>query len=307
MARTTIAVLGAGAMVSYFGWRLAESGQDVVLIDVDEARLASLMQGGIRIEDDAGDRRVELGAAQAAALRAPVDLVVVFTKGMHTAAAIASARHLIGPETWVLTLQNGLGNPERIAAVVPPARIAIGMTEIPADLVGPTHVRSHGGGVTRLWSMDGKRSERVEAIAAMLESAGFACTAGPGIETDIWEKAAFNAALNAMATIARLPVGGLDTDDGRALIAAIVDEAAAVAAASKVSVDPARILAKIGFALANHRTHQPSMLQDVLAGRPTEIASINGAIVEAAARAGIATPVNRTLLALVRLIERTDA
>ena len=110
-----------------------------------------------------------------------------------------------------------------------------------------------------------------------------------------------------MAAITRLAVGGLDTPDGRALIAAVVDETVAAAAASRVEVDRARIMTKIAFALANHRGHQPSMLQDVLAGRATEIASINGAIVDAAAAAGLAAPVNRTLVHLVQLIEQAPA
>jgi 2-dehydropantoate 2-reductase len=299
----TIAVLGAGAMGSYFGGKLALHGAQVVLIDVDVPRLHEIARDGLRIEDDHGDRRVALRTSLAAALREPVELVIVFTKGMHTAAAIESMRHLIGPETWALTLQNGLGNPETIAAVVPQARIAIGMTDLPADLAGPTHVRSHGSGTIRLWSMDDRPSERLDAIAALFDAAGLRCTAGPGIATDIWEKAAFNAALNALAAISCRPVGGLDNAPGRAIVSAVIDEAVAAAAASLVTVERTRILAKIAFALAHHRDHQPSMLQDVLAGRPTEIEFINGAIVRAAERAGLAAAVNQTLLRLVRLLE----
>lgn len=301
----TIAVLGAGAMGSYFGGRLALHGAPVVLIDVDETRLAVIARDGLRIEDDHVDRRVALRTSRAADFREPVELVIVFTKGMHTAAAIESVRHLIGETTWALTLQNGLGNPEMIADVVPQERIAIGVTDLPADLAGPAHVRSHGSGTIRLWSMDNRPSERLGGIAALLDAAGLRCTAGPGIATDIWEKAAFNAALNALAAIVRRPVGGIDNEQGRFIATAVVDEAvaAAAAAASGVAVERAHILAKIEFALASHRGHQPSMLQDVLAGRPTEIELINGAIVRAATRAGLAAPVNQTLVRLVRLIE----
>jgi 2-dehydropantoate 2-reductase len=299
----TIAVLGAGAMGSYFGGKLALHGAPVVLIDIDAARLYEIARDGLRIEDDHGDRRIALRTSRAADCREPVELVIIFTKGMHTAAAIDSVRHLIGPETWALTLQNGLGNPETIAAAVPPARIAIGVTDLPADLAGPTHVRSHGSGTIRLWSMDGKPSARLGAIAARLDAAGLRCTASPGIATDIWEKAAFNAALNGLAALVRRPVGGLDNAQGRGIATAVVDEAVAAAAASGVAVERARILAKLDFALAHHRDHQPSMLQDVLAGRPTEIEFINGAIARAAERAGLAAPVNQTLRRLVRLLE----
>jgi 2-dehydropantoate 2-reductase len=299
----TIAVLGAGAMGSYFGGRLALHGAPVVLIDVDAAKLAAIARDGLRIEDDHGDHRVALRTALAAELREPVELVIVFTKGMHTEAAIDSVRHLIDDETWALTLQNGLGNPETIAAVVPRERVAIGMTDVPADLAGLAHVRSHGRGTIRLWSMDGEDSAALRAIETLLSGAGFDCAGTREIATDIWEKAAFNAALNALAAIVRRPVGGLDNEHGRGVAVAVVDEAVAAAAASGVAVERPRILAKIEFALAHHRGHQPSMLQDVLAGRPTEIDFINGAIVRAAASAGLAAPVNQTLVRLVRLLE----
>ena len=299
----TIAVLGAGAMGSYFGGRLALAGASVVLIDVDDVRMATIARDGLRLSDDSGEHRVALRTARAAELREPVELVIVFTKGLHTAAAIQSARHLVGATTWALTLQNGLGNPEAIASVVPPARIAMGVTDLPADLEGPTHVRSHGAGTVRLWSMDGADSPALRAIAARLAGAGLDCRASPGIATDIWEKAAFNAALNALAAITRLPVGGLDNPHGRAIATAVVDETVAAAAASGVALERARVLDKIAFALGHHRSHQPSMLQDVLAGRPTEIDTINGAILRAAERAGLDAPVNRTLLHIVRLIE----
>jgi 2-dehydropantoate 2-reductase len=181
----TIAVVGTGAMGSYFGGRLAEHGAPVVLIDVNSERLAAVARDGLRIADHAGDRRVALRTARAAELSAPVDLVIVFTKGMDTGAAIASVRHLIGAATWALSLQNGLGNAETIGTVVPADRIAIGVTDIPADLEGPAHVRSPGRGTTRLWSMDGRHADRVLEIAARLDAAGLSCSAAPGIATDI--------------------------------------------------------------------------------------------------------------------------
>ncbi|WP_203156849.1 ketopantoate reductase family protein [Methylobacterium aquaticum] len=150
-----VAVLGAGAMGGYFAGRIAEQGGTVVLIDVDEARLSALTREGLRIEDHAGDRRVPIAAAKAADLTREVDLILVFTKGMHTRAAVESVRHLAGRHTWFLTLQNGLGNPEQIASLFPDNPVALGVTDVPSDLVGPTHVRSHGAGSVRLFSADG--------------------------------------------------------------------------------------------------------------------------------------------------------
>jgi 2-dehydropantoate 2-reductase len=302
----TIAVLGAGALGSYIGGRLAEQGAPVVLIGRDAARLAAIARDGIRIEDDRGDRRVRVRAARATELGEPVGLIIVLTKAIDTAAAIESMRHLIGPDTWAVTLQNGIGNGETIAAVVPPARVAIGMTDIPAGLQGPAHVRSPGRGTIRLWSMDGADSAALRAIETLLAGAGFNCAATQKIATDIWEKVAFNGALNALGAITRRANGELDNPDGRAIAHAVVDEAVAAVTALGVTVDHARILAKIDGALTQHRAHKGSMLQDVLAGRPTEIEFINGAIVRAAERAGLAAPVNQTLVRLMHLIERGE-
>ena len=164
-------------------------------------------------------------------------------------------------------------------------------------------MRSPGRGTIRFWSMDGEDSAALRSIETLLDGAGFDCVASRDIATDIWEKCAFNGALNALGAITRRPNGGLDNPDGRAIAEAVVDEAVAAAAALGVPVKQARILAKIDNAVTHHRAHKGSMLQDVLAGRPTEIDHINGAIVRAADAAGLAAPVNRTLVHLMRLIQ----
>jgi 2-dehydropantoate 2-reductase len=299
----SIAVVGAGAMGGYFAGRIAEHGGSVVLVDVDQARLDAIAHHGLRLEDDSGNRVVAVPTARAAQLSRPVDLVIVFTKGMHTSAAVESVRHIVADHTWFLTLQNGLGNPEQIAALFPGHPVAMGATDIPADLAGQAHVRSHGAGSVWLWSLGGVRPEPLEPIRSLLAGAGIDCTIEPHIWTAVWEKASFNAAMNAVSALTRVPVGGLDTPDGRALIQQVVAEAVATATALGINVDKARILAKIDFALAHHRTHEPSMLQDLRAGRETEIETINGAIARAAEQHGVAAPLNLTLTRLVRLAQ----
>jgi 2-dehydropantoate 2-reductase len=123
----------------------------------------------------------------------------------------------------------------------------------------------------------------------------------PQVRAAVWEKVAFNAALNALATITGKPVGGLDCAEGRRIALAVVEETMATAQAH--GVPSTALLAKIEHALAHHRGHKPSMLQDRLAGRATEIRSINGAIVALADQAGVPVPVTRTLADLVRMGE----
>jgi 2-dehydropantoate 2-reductase len=300
-----IAILGAGAMGSLFGGLLAEAGHDVTLLDIDEAHLEAIRRDGLRLATDSGERVVtKLRALRPEAAERAPELLIVFTKTMHTEAALDAARALIGPHTSVLSLQNGLGNVERLARSVPRERIMVGITTWPADKPSAGRVSSHGSGMTRLMSADGEARASVTRTVAALNSAGLACSADPDVWVTIWEKVAFNAALNSLCAVTQCTVGELsNVPDGPELALKIVAEVAAVARASGVAVDEAHMVENVQHALANHRSHRPSMLQDVLAGRRTEIEAINGAVVEAARAVPMAAPCTETLLQLVRLVD----
>lgn len=299
-----IAVIGAGAMGSLFGGRLARAGHEVRLVDVNQAHIAAINSRGLRLDDDDGTHIVAaIEAGKADTFHGTADLLLVFTKGQHTQEALRSAAHLAGPATWALTLQNGLGTGERVAAALPETPVAIGMTDVPADLKGPGHVSSHGQGHVRFWSLTGRPDDAIARIEAALGKAGFAVHADPDVATAIWEKVIFNTVMNPVAALTRQSVGGMaGHPDGRPLAAAILNEAFAVARACGVPVDEARVRGIIDRAYREHGPHQPSMLQDVLAGRTTEIDSIAGQLAEKGAAHGVATPVLETLTRLVRMI-----
>ncbi|MCA8037831.1 2-dehydropantoate 2-reductase [Burkholderia arboris] len=308
-----IAILGAGAMGSLFGGRLAESGEAVTLIDVNDAHLEAIRRDGLRIDDDRGERRIRtLHAMRPEAANAdaadtpdtPFDLLIVFTKSLHTRAALDGVRALLTPDTFVLTLQNGLGNVETVNAFVPIERILVGVTTWPADAAGPAHVRSHGAGTVRMMTADGAARPFAAAVADALSRAGLACTLDADVWAAIWEKVAFNAALNTVCAATGCTVDQLGHHhDGPRLALAIAAETAAVARAKGIAVDGARIARNVEHAIRDHRGHRPSMLQDVLAGRRTEIDAISGKVVAAARETGVAVPHAETLLALVRLID----
>jgi len=301
-----VMVLGAGAMGSLFGARLALAGNDVVLVDVWREYVEAINRAGLRFDAVDGTHTVPLRAAQAADLPDDVrpDPLIVFTKTLHTEGALASVRRCIGPETWLLTLQNGLGNTDVAAQFVPPERVMVGVTNYPSDLRGPGSVASHGSGYVRIAGLGGDDGAPQQAIAALLRDAGFDCVLDRGVERAIWEKVAFNAALNSLAAVTRLTVGGVgSTPAGHNLARRIVGEVCAVARVRGIAVDEAATWASVERAFAEHGNHQPAMLQDVLAGRKTEIESINGAVVRAASEAGVAVPVTETLCQLVRMIQ----
>jgi 2-dehydropantoate 2-reductase len=305
--RMKIVVVGSGAMGGLFGGLLAEAGHDVVLLDIAGSHLDALRRDGLWLSTDEGERLIPIKAGIAAEFSEVCDLALVFTKGPHTEAAMRASAHLIGPESWVLTVQNGLGNAASIRRAVPHAKVAVGMTGLPADLTSPGHVASHGHGGVRFWSEDGAPDPALSRIEAVLREAGLGAVADPAVEVAIWEKVAFNAALNSACAVTQLPVGVVgDHEAGHALAAAVVAETMDVACARGLAVDAARVAGMVATAFAEHRGHKPSMLQDVLAGRPTEIETINGAIVAAGEELGIATPVTRTLRDLVRLIDHRN-
>jgi 2-dehydropantoate 2-reductase len=300
-----IAILGAGAMGSFFGGLLAEAGHAVTLFDVDDAHLAAIRQDGLRISTDVGERVIRnLIALRPEAAAQAADLLIVFTKTLQTTAALEAARAALGPHTAVLSLQNGLGNAERLAQFAAPERVMTGVTTWPADKSRPGHVSSHGSGMIRLMSADGSSPPALAQTVDALNAAGLACTADPDVWAAIWEKVAFNAALNSLCAVTQCTVGELtNTTDGETLALKIVSEVMAVARALGIATDESHVVVNVRHALAHHRAHRPSMLQDVLAGRRTEIEAINGAVVEAARTAGVAVPYTESLLHLVRLVD----
>ncbi|WP_439890280.1 ketopantoate reductase family protein [Ralstonia sp. 25C] len=300
-----IAILGAGAMGSLFGGLLAEADHHVTLLDINDAHLHAITTHGLRLETDTGDRHVRnLQALRPGDATDVPDLLIVFTKAMHTRAALASVRHLIGESTHVLTLQNGLGNVEALASVVPQERIFVGVTTWPADLAGPGHVRSHGAGAIRLMTADGAQRPLLTPVVDTLSVAGLNCQADANVWGAVWEKVAFNAALNPLCTVLNQPVDALGAvEDGPTLALSIVDEVLTVARASGITVNADKVSDNVRHAIVAHRGHKPSMLQDVLAGRPTEIESINGAVVATARRHGVPVPHTETLMQLVRLVQ----
>jgi 2-dehydropantoate 2-reductase len=243
----------------------------------------------------------------------PADLVIVFAKATATAAvaAAATATGAIGPSTLVLTLQNGLGNIEALLAHVPASRLLAGTTTLGTELLGPGHIRALGSGETVLGPLPGVggvATEPAERIALALYGAGISVRTSPNALEVIWAKVAFNCVMNSLCSIASIPVSALARYGGfDALAASVLDAVAAVARAEGVAVDPAAALRLMHaqFDPSASGDHLASMLQDLMNGRPTEIAHLNGAIAARAAARGVDAPVNTTVSRLIGLLEAT--
>lgn len=299
-----IVVLGAGAMGCLFGGLLRKAGHEVTLVDVSAAQIEAVSEHGLLLERDGEAHRIRIAAARAADVTTAPDVVMLFTKTLHSEDALGSARGFIGGHTVLLSLQNGLGNEEIMARFVPRDRIVQGVTTFPADLVAPGHVRSAGPGHTQIMNVDGSVTPLLEEIDRSLNEAGLRCEISPEVVTAIWEKVAFNAALNTLTAVTRAPVGAIaDSPEATDLARRVAEEVVGVAERKGIGARREVVLASMAGALADHREHMPSMLQDILAGRRTEVDSLNGAVVREAKALGLDVPFTEALYLLVRTLE----
>jgi len=299
-----VLVLGAGAMGCLYGAAWHRGGCAVTLVDVHEAHVDAINRTGLELETRSGIEHLPIPARLPGEIVEPVDLLVVFTKTFHTHSALQGVARAIGPDTHLLSLQNGLGNDRALAAFVPQSRVIVGASTMPSDLVGPGRVRSHGEGGTRLYPPFGGAPDTARAAAELLSAGGIPATLDPDIHAVIWSKAIFNAVMNPLCALTLRTPGFLGAhDESRALIREAVEEGAAAAQAAGIAVDAAAIHALTQVSVIDHATHEASMLQDIKAGRRTEVDSINGEIVRAARANGVAAPLLETLWRLVKLEE----
>jgi 2-dehydropantoate 2-reductase len=280
------------------------AGAGVTLIDVDPGHLAAINSRGLELDTRAGVETLRLAALRPEHARETVDLVVLFTKTFHTDAALEGVKSIIGPATHAMTLQNGLGNDEAVARHVARERVIVGVSTLPSDLIGPGRVRSHGEGGSKIYPAYGGDTGFAQEVADLLTAGGLPTVLEPDIRAAIWSKAIFNAAMNALCALTRRTPGFLGAhEEARALIRAVVLEGVRAAQASGVAIEAEPILDLTVVSVTDHADHEASMLQDVKAGRRTEVDAINGAIVRAAQAAGVTVPVTETLWRLVKLEE----
>jgi 2-dehydropantoate 2-reductase len=287
-----VAVVGPGAMGCLYAFKLARSGNKVQIVDHRADRAAQLETGGICVENSAGK----------ATHRIPVtthmptgqDLILVMTKAHST----ASLR--FPPETPVLSLQNGLGNVETLCGLVGSARVLAGTTSEAATLVEVGHTHHTGTGITRIGAWT---SCDPEPVIAALTNAGFRCESTDSPGQAIWEKAAVNAGINPLTALLGVPNGRLlDIVEARQLMRDLVVEAAKVASTEGYRFEKSlvEIAEEICEATAENIS---SMLQDVRAGKHTEIEAISGEILRRAQLASLPTPRTRVVYQLMRGLE----
>ena len=302
-----ICMLGAGALGSAVGGTLAAAGSEITLVDVYKPHVDAINTQGLRMRTPAGERVVRVHAATDANSIGVVDLVIVLVKSFHTRDAMLGAKSLVGPDTVVMSLQNGLGHEDILSEVVGSDHVIAGKTYVGGVFLAPGHVIAGvEGKETLIGELSGAVTPRVQAIAAEFERAGLRTVVSSNIYGTMWDKLLINVATGALAGITRLPYGDLyavaELED---CAVAAVAEAMAVAKANGVELsirDPREAWVKAAEGLpADFKT---SMLQSLEKGSATEIDFINGSVVRWGSKRNVPTPVNQTLVACIKGIER---
>ncbi|WP_206955897.1 ketopantoate reductase family protein [Trinickia acidisoli] len=305
-----IAILGTGALGCAIGATLTEGGHETWLIDRSATHVDAMCRDGLRVDGAGNSTYVSVRATTQASEVGVAELVIVLVKSFHTDAAMRGARALIGPDTTVLSLQNGLGHEDILADVVGRERVLAGKTYVGGVLRGAGHIESGVVGKhTYIGELNGRITPRVKAIAHAFNAAGLATSVSDNIVGTMWDKLLVNVATGALTGITGLTYGQLYDEPllKEASLAAVTEAiAAAQAAGVKLSMaDPeeAWTLAAEGLP-ASFKT---SMLQSLEKGSITEIDFINGSVVRCGQQHGVPTPVNATLVACIKGIERAMA
>jgi 2-dehydropantoate 2-reductase len=297
-----IAIVGTGAMGSVYAGLLADAGNDVWAIDRWQEHVDAIEREGLRVQGASGDRVARLRASTSAADAGVCDLVVLATKAADVVSAAQSARVLVGPNTDVLAIQNGLGSAARVAGVLGRDQVVIGVVGgFGASIVKPGHVHHEGWELVHIGELAGPVTPRLRKIADIWAKAGFVIDAYDDLDRMIWEKFICNVGFSGTCALTGLTIGEVIANaDTWQVASGCASEAWQVARALGIGVaidDPVTYLRAFGTKIAHAR---PSMLLDLLAGRHSEIDVINGAVPEQAALVGLKAPYNEVISALVR-------
>ena len=301
-------VMGAGALGTAFGGMLAAAGNDVTLIG-RERHMKPIRDHGLRISGIWGSHVVKnLNAKSELNVTDKTDVVLLTTKSFDTESAIRALQPHIHAESVVISLQNGIGNEETIAKYVGADRTMGGMVITGFEIPNPGEVNvTVTADTTKIGALNNKITSRLREIVAIFNDAGIPTDAVDNIQAHIWAKALYSAALNPLSAIFRVEYGKLANSYSFAIIEDMIHEAFEVADAEGVKLFWTRAEEYLSYLRSTQipqtGKHLSSMLNDIERGRKTEIDFLNGVFVALGKKHNIATPVNETIVRVIKFLE----
>ena len=299
-----IVIIGAGAMGCLYGAYLSEKNE-VTMLDVYEPQVDAINKNGITIVEPDGTERQykKVCAMKSGTCESVADLVVVFVKSIYSENALEENKALFGPDTVVMTLQNGAGNDRKIAKYVSRENIVIGTSKHNSINLGGGKVSHTGAGITTIGSNLG-RIEAFSKIEEVLSQSGFETEVSDDIQRIIWSKLFVNLSINTFTAITRAPIGFMiENQYAWDFAEKMICEAVDVAEADGTHFSYMEVLNMVHHVCENLEKGYSSMYQDVTRGIPTEIDAINGAIVQQAKLYNVPAPYNTLIVDLIHAIE----
>lgn len=291
-----VAVMGAGAVGCYYGGMLARAGHEVVLIARPQ-HVEAITRDGLRLETQTFDERVQLAASTEASAVQGAKLVLFCVKSTDTESAAALLKPHLERDALVLSLQNGVENAERLREYVP-QEVAAAVVYVASEMAGPGHMKHHGRGELVI-----EPSSTSEEVAHAFVAAGVPTDISDNVRGALWVKLVLNCTYNALSALSQLPYGRIVKGEGvTRVMRDIVDECTAVARAEGVTL-PGDVDAAVRRIAETMPNQFSSTAQDVMRGKRSEIDHLNGLIVRRGDALGVATPANRMLHVLVKLVE----
>ncbi|WIG58015.1 MAG: 2-dehydropantoate 2-reductase [Ktedonobacterales bacterium] len=301
-----IAVVGSGGLGGYFGALLARAGEDVSFL-ARGAQLAAIRASGLTVQSRlSGDFTLPVRVTDEAREIGPVDLALFTVKSYGLEAAAEQCRPLVGAETTVLPLLNGIDATERLGATFGSERVLGGVALVTAAVAAPGVIAQTGGpGMLMLGELAGGISPRVEQIAARLQRAGIPASAEANIMGALWNKFVLICAFSGLTALTRLPIGPiLSTPETRELYTGIMREVEAVARAHGVALPDEVIERTLALSSGMGASERGSMAHDLLNGRRMELETLNGTVVRLGRAHGIPTPLNFAIYAALKPYEQ---
>ena len=298
-----IAVIGAGAMGSIYGGHLSLHN-DVTLIDTNPKVIETVQQNGLKIEENGQENIYRPSAAVSCEGMEPVDLIILFVKALYSKAALSGNRNLIGPNTYVMTLQNGSGHEDILGESVPQDHIIIGTTEDNGAVLGFGHIRHGGVGNTNVGMLTGDKENFLNKLKKSFDSCGFNVRIHPNIQQLIWDKLFTNVSLSAVTAVLQVNIGYIAANEyAWQMTMALLHEAVETAHALGLEADEEKLAEKIRATSVGSPEGVTSICADIRAGRKTEVDTISGSVVRAAHKAGVPVPVHEFVVNTIHALE----
>ena len=300
-----IVVLGSGAMGSLFGGYLSKHN-DVWMVDIDQNKVNVINEKGVKVTEPEGIKTFYPKAVTDTSELPKMDLIIIFVKAMFSESALSSNFHLIGENTYLMTLQNGVGHEAVLSKFTDKKNVVIGSTQHNSSLIAPGEIHHGGGGITSIGLLEGN-SKELSGIAGIFSKCGFKTITSQNVQQQIWSKLMLNTSVSSLTAVLQVKLGFILEDKYAWTIAQrLAKEAVDVANASGLNFDFDEVIGEIEKVLEGAKEGYTSIYADIKNGAKSEVDTISGSVVKEGKRLGIPVPAHEVIVGLIHSLENKN-